>query len=345
MPTASGATTFEELFAGARRASRTLPGGVREEWLALDSPLLRARSRQLISGALLFIHGENQAREDLLLRHDGAAPITAVHTSLRGPGTFSIEGLEAGFGDRVGELQVFAAPRSRSTVRLQADVENEAFRIVFAPSMITDLAARHPELEKLASHVATGTAFCGEPYTALPLRRLIDQIAELMNSSHYGALQPLFLESRALEWLALSLCEHPDPPGAHPHSRQIERMHAARELLLARVSRPPTLTEVAHAVGINEFSLKRDFKAVFGRPVHAYLLVARLAEACRLLRDTEDSVKQIAAAVGYAYPNHFSTAFRRAYGTSPASFRQSIRSGESHADARYPVRELPKASS
>jgi len=91
MPTPSGATTSEELFARARRASRIFPSGVREECLELDGPPLHARSRQLTSGALRFIHGENRARNDLLPCHDdGAAPFAAVHTALRGRGSFSI---------------------------------------------------------------------------------------------------------------------------------------------------------------------------------------------------------------------------------------------------------------
>jgi len=102
-------------------------------------------------------------------------------------------------------------------------------------------------------------------------------------------------------------------------------MHAARDLLLARVSDPPTIREVASAVGTNDFALKRQFKAVFGKPVHAYLLAVRLAQACSLLRDSADSIKQIAGAVGYVHANHFSAAFRRAYGLSPARYRAAMR--------------------
>jgi two-component system response regulator YesN len=51
----------------------------------------------------------------------------------------------------------------------------------------------------------------------------------------------------------------------------------------------------------------------------------RLAHAAQLLRDTGDSIKAIAAAVGYAHPNHFSSAFRRAYGVSPGRYREAAR--------------------
>ena len=74
-------------------------------------------------------------------------------------------------------------------------------------------------------------------------------------------------------------------------------------------------------MGTNEFALKRHFKMIFGRPVHAYLLGLRLARSSELLRETTQPIKQIASAVGYAHSNHFITAFQRFYGITPASFR------------------------
>jgi AraC-like DNA-binding protein len=54
---------------------------------------------------------------------------------------------------------------------------------------------------------------------------------------------------------------------------------------------------------------------------HARAPAVRLAQACLLLKDTSDSVKVIAATVGYTHANHFGSAFRKAYGVSPARYR------------------------
>jgi AraC family transcriptional activator of pyochelin receptor len=317
---------FQSLFAPARRQVLSGAARVRELRLELDGPPLHARSRLLTSGSLLFVEGRNQAGEDLVLRHEGTAPLVAVHASLRGTASSRMDGLGGAIGDRAGEVLLFASPNSHSTVRLHAHVENQAFRVVLNPSMIQTLAERHPELEDLAAHVTAGTGFRGKPVRALPLHQLIHEATEIMNSEHYGALRPLFLESRALSWLALAMTAPPESRvNQRTAARDVERMHAARDLLLARLSDPPTISQVAAAVGTNDFALKRHFKAVFGKPVHAYLLAVRLAQACRLLRDSSDSIKEIADAVGYVHPNHFSTAFRRAYGVSPARYRAAVR--------------------
>ena len=51
---------------------------------------------------------------------------------------------------------------------------------------------------------------------------------------------------------------------------------------------------------------------------------SRHAVACRLLRETGAPISEIANRLGYAYPNHFSRAFRQVGGVSPKAFRASL---------------------
>src|SRR5436190_160129 len=118
--------------------------------------------------------------------------------------------------------------RSHATVRLRAHVKNQAFRVVIPGSLIAALAARQPAVEALANHVESGRSFRGPPVASRPLPRLRDDMSEIMNSDHYGALRPLFLESRALGWLALALAAPSPGHREQPPRADLERMHAAR---------------------------------------------------------------------------------------------------------------------
>jgi len=51
----------------------------------------------------------------------------------------------------------------------------------------------------------------------------------------------------------------------------------------------------------------------------------KIEAACRLLDSTDDSVKSIAASVGFSDPLYFSRVFRRAMGLSPTAYRHSQR--------------------
>jgi AraC-like DNA-binding protein len=313
------------LFREARREVIAGAGNVREIRVELDGPPLDVRSRLLISRGLSFVFGENTAAEDMTLRHEGREAVVGVHVTLVGDAVAKLDALERPLTARPGELQMFASPSSHSTVQLPAHVKNKAFRVSLDPELVCSLATRHVELEPLAAHVERGTPYCPEPMRSISVERALGRTTEIIDSEHYGALRPLFLECQALSWLALALAPRAPRDGRGLAAREVDRMHEAKDILAARIASPPTLAEVAAAVGTNEFALKRNFKSVFGEPVYRYLLGLRLAHSRQLLESTNDTIKEIASAVGYAHPNHFSTAFRRFYGLSPAEHRRARR--------------------
>jgi AraC-like DNA-binding protein len=57
-------------------------------------------------------------------------------------------------------------------------------------------------------------------------------------------------------------------------------------------------------------------------PAH-FLAEVRTDEAARLLRDTDQPVKAIAAACGFVDVSHFTKTFRRLQHQTPASFRRA----------------------
>lgn len=63
------------------------------------------------------------------------------------------------------------------------------------------------------------------------------------------------------------------------------------------------------------------FKKHTGVSPNAYLIDLRIQNACRLLKDTSESVADIAAKVGYADPYYFSRIFSKKTGVSPLKFR------------------------
>lgn len=84
-----------------------------------------------------------------------------------------------------------------------------------------------------------------------------------------------------------------------------------------------TLQALAEQTGYSRATVSRRFTELVGQPPMTYLAEWRLTLAADLLRAGEDSVEQIARAVGYANPFAFSSAFKRAFGRSPRLYRQA----------------------
>lgn len=86
----------------------------------------------------------------------------------------------------------------------------------------------------------------------------------------------------------------------------------------------PSITELAALCGISVRHLHRQFHALTGSTVTAYVDYYRMNRAQALLSSRDMPIKIIAARLGFAHPNSFARAFRRATGMTPLHYRQSI---------------------
>jgi AraC-like DNA-binding protein len=97
----------------------------------------------------------------------------------------------------------------------------------------------------------------------------------------------------------------------------------ALALLHARPEHPWTIDDLASRVAVSRATLARRFTSLVGEPPLAYLTRWRMDLAARRLRETDDSLEDIAASVGYASPFAFSRAFSRHRHQSPTSYRRA----------------------
>ena len=89
-----------------------------------------------------------------------------------------------------------------------------------------------------------------------------------------------------------------------------------------------TLGEAARALAMSDRTLQRRLKDE-GTTFAKELLDARLAEARRRIRDTDDPLVAIAIDTGFASQQHLSTAFKKATGEQPSVWRRRHREGRS----------------
>jgi AraC family transcriptional regulator len=100
--------------------------------------------------------------------------------------------------------------------------------------------------------------------------------------------------------------------------RAIERLRSDSD---ADVS----LAALAADAGLSRFHFCRAFKESTGLSPHAWLRQHRLEQAMNMLRDTDESVVSIAAALGYSSQTAFAAAFRKLTSETPSEWRRRTR--------------------
>jgi AraC-like DNA-binding protein len=96
----------------------------------------------------------------------------------------------------------------------------------------------------------------------------------------------------------------------------------ALALLHKDPAHPWTISSLARRVGLSRTRLAERFRHFLGESPMAYLAQWRLKLGAEILQSTEDSVAEVAAAVGYGSEAAFNRAFKRELDCTPARFRR-----------------------
>jgi AraC-like DNA-binding protein len=162
-------------------------------------------------------------------------------------------------------------------------------------------------------------------YRQLPLNsRMFELASRLVDNPYTGSLALIHTEATTLELLCAAVAEFSAAQqiSLEPYSEHDLRcLHSARALVMNQLSPALTIRQIARAAGMNETSLKRGFKALFGETVFDFSVRCRMQHALTLLRERRIPVAQVAEAVGYSHQTSFATAFRRHFGLSPKDAR------------------------
>ena len=102
-----------------------------------------------------------------------------------------------------------------------------------------------------------------------------------------------------------------------------DKINHAKYIIATQYQNPPTLSILAKEIGMNECKLKQGFKEVFDTTVFGYVTQLRMDMALQLLRDTDQTAKEIAYSLGYSSPQHFNNAFKKQFGITPHVIRQT----------------------
>jgi AraC family transcriptional regulator len=197
------------------------------------------------------------------------------------------------------------------------------------PVDVVQLYLPHTMLERVAREADTATPTDLLERTAHPdpiTSRLLLSAADVLEGN--GALDTLF-RHQLIDLLATRiLAAHTGSPtpfqptmGGLPPKvllRAIERLRSDSD---ADVS----LAALAADAGLSRFHFCRAFKESTGLSPHAWLRQHRLEQAMNMLRDTDESVVSIAAALGYSSQTAFAAAFRTLTSETPSEWRRRMR--------------------
>lgn len=264
----------------------TLPAGsqdsVRELQMTDDLKLGRGHRRFILLKGAAIGQRRHEILRDFDLQNEQEAPTLNLRFCLEGEMNARVPGVKGERHTREGRHNILFTPEPGTTHLLRRGSVHEVVEVYLTEEYSASLAARHAAL--LEAHVSP--VLREEPFRlhegGLAITpRMKSALRYVLQSEEQGPLRRMLIEAKVIELLALQLGQYEEraalPRAAtHFERREVDRMHEVRHLVLTRMNDPPSLPELARQVGTNEFTLKRDFKAVFGTTVYGLLFERKM---------------------------------------------------------------------
>lgn len=184
-----------------------------------------------------------------------------------------------------------------------------------------DFARRYPTIEVKRDHLITRA---GRLYCAASINSVADLTVHFIER-FYGARIARQVEAQFSPEVRRPFSDRVFSDG-DINSHADELMADAQLWLEERFSGDCRIDQLASSIGVSRRTLNRRFLRASGMTPVRFLHRLRVRHACKLLRDSNLRVGEVASRVGIPDAGYFSAVFRRQMAQSPSAYRRSVRS-------------------
>lgn len=154
--------------------------------------------------------------------------------------------------------------------------------------------------------------------------QVITVLKQILDRNLHPVVAELYYQAKALELLSLYFNTPQDIDLEQcpflVDEKNVAKIRMAKEIIIDKMTDPPTLQELADKIQLPLNRLKEGFKQVYGDTVYGFLFEYKMEHARQLLAGGSLNVNEVGQELGYSAASHFIAAFKRKYGTTPKKY-------------------------
>lgn len=154
------------------------------------------------------------------------------------------------------------------------------------------------------------------------MERTLKQLSQINETT---PLPALLYQTRAQEliyFLFARLLSRKTGVALSIDQEDVNKIYQVRASILADLSCPPKLSDLARHIGMSSTKMKQLFRQIFGDSIYNYFQVERMNEAAQLLRDF--SVSQVGYRIGFSNLSHFTRLFEKHHQMKPKRYKDAL---------------------
>jgi AraC family transcriptional activator of pyochelin receptor len=223
---------------------------------------------------------------------------------------------------RPGQHNIVFSPEGKDKSVLKRNQSMRMFHVSLNKEFFTSCIGNDDAWsERMLTELYHNRPVSGSSYNKETTIQMAQLISSVQNCTVRGPMRNLLIQARLLELLALQMDQFrtPLPIQESLRPQETEKLHQLKIYLDTNFLSELSLSQLSRIVALNEFKVKKGFKELFKTTVFSYVRKLRMEYAQRLLLDSSRSVDEVAQALGYEHPQHFSIAFKKYTGRTPSS--------------------------
>ena len=190
------------------------------------------------------------------------------------------------------------------------------------------------EVQKADAHVKYFADFSGKnsarllryvgldkgPLSVTDLNKCMEIFELMVDCVHYAPPDAKIISKNLLEILALFIKQN-----SRKHLKNdggYDIYSSCRNLIVREYESLSKIEEIAAKCAVSAAYLSRLFKKYSDENPYKFLMRLKMNKAASLLLNSNSSVKECSASVGFEDQYHFSKAFKKFYGVSPSEFKR-----------------------
>ncbi|PKP25910.1 MAG: AraC family transcriptional regulator [Bacteroidetes bacterium HGW-Bacteroidetes-2] len=155
-------------------------------------------------------------------------------------------------------------------------------------------------------------------------------LTQILNFNLNPSVKRIYLKGKAYELMGLYF-NRPDEVDVEQcpfliDEDNVRKIRNAKEIIIHQIAEPPSLQELADAIGLSLKKLKEGFKEIYGDTVFGFLFDYKMEYARKLLETGSHNVNEVGLKVGYSTSSHFISAFKKKFGITPKKYLMTLRS-------------------
>ena len=106
---------------------------------------------------------------------------------------------------------------------------------------------------------------------------------------------------------------------------ELAAVSESKQFIRSNLSNMPSVLELCKRVAMNKNKLQKAFRLTEGKSIGEYVRTLRMEQALELLEQSDMTVQEIAAAIGYHGVSNFYHAFQQKFGSTPQAVRDMLK--------------------